>query len=466
MKHSAGSWAQEEFGAARLGDERRVRRLVRVAADAARRPSGTIAGTFKGSARREAAFRLVENDGVAPYAIAEASHRAAARRCASESMVMVPIDTTAISLRDPTGTRGLGPIGARYQATSGIQAMTALAVRSDGQALGILAQQWWVRSRKRPQRRGGSSKDDPRPREVRESFHWVRCLREAQGHLHNEAPTSRAWYQIDRGGDCLPVLAATIDEGYMVTVRARHNRRLAWTGHLISSVRRRPVGGYYEVNVPERPHQTPRLARLAVRFFRAPLSLPLTRHRDRTVWMNVVYAREVGAPAGQKPLSWMLLTNVAVNTLRDALRVVEAYTSRWRIEEFHKAWKSGACGIESSQLRARDHFIRWATIMAAVAARLERIKRRSREQPDLPASVEYSQDEIDATILLRSNETRVVYKPGDVPTLGEVTRWIADLGGYMGSRKSPPPGTVVLRRGLEQVSAAALAIRAMRGGGA
>jgi hypothetical protein len=181
--------------------------------------------------------------------------------------------------------------------------------------------------------------------------------------------------------------------------------------------------------------------------------------------MNVVYAKEVGAPPGQTPLSWMLLTNVTVKTLHDALRVVAAYTSRWRIEEFHKAWKSGACGIESSQLRARDHFIRWATIMAAVAARLERIKRRSREQPDLPASVEYSQDEIDATILLRSNETRVVHKPGDIPTLGEVTRWIADLGGYMGSRKSPPPGTVVLRRGLEQVAAAAIAIRAMREAG-
>jgi hypothetical protein len=102
--------------------------------------------------------------------------------------------------------------------------------------------------------------------------------------------------------------------------------------------------------------------------------------------------------------------------------------------------------------------------MAAVATRIERIKHLSRDQPELPATTEYTQDEIDAAIVLRANETRVAYKPGDVPTLGEVTRWIADLGGYMGSRRSPPPGSVVLRRGLEQVAAAAIAIKALREG--
>jgi hypothetical protein len=459
------SWAQEEFGASRLGDERRVRRLVQLAADATRRPSGTVAGTFKGGSRREAAFRLVENDGVDPVALAAASHCATAQRCAPERTVIVPIDTTALSLRDPTGARGFGPIGARYQETSGIFAMTALAVRADGETLGVLAQRWWVRSRKRTRRRRMSSKQDPRPREARESFHWVRCLRDADSHLRTHAPTCRAWYQIDRAGDCLPVLAAAVDEGFLVTTRAQYNRRLARGGYLHTSIVRQPVAGYYEFDVPERPHQQPRRARLAVRFFRTQLSLPLKKDCRRTVWMNLVYAKEIGAPPGQKPLKWMLLTNAVVETLADALRVVEAYTFRWRVEEFHKTWKSGACGIESSLLRAPDHLIRWATVMAAVAARIERIKHRSREQPDLPASVEYSQDEIDATILLRKNETRVTHKPGDVPTLGEVTRWIADLGGYMGSKKSPPPGSVVLRRGLEQVAAAAVVIRIMRDGG-
>ena len=199
-----------------------------------------------------------------------------------------------------------------------------------------------------------------------------------------------------------------------------------------------------------------------VRIFKAPLSLPLSKGKRRTVSMNVVLATEVGAPNGQTPLRWMLLTNQTVETLSDALEVIRAYTLRWRIEDFHKTWKSGACNIEASQLRARDHFLRWATIMAAVAARIERIKHLSRTEPDRPATDEYTQDEIDATILLRKNETKVDQQLGDVPTLSVVTRWIADLGGYMGSKNSPPPGTIVIRRGLDQVATAVIALRALR----
>jgi hypothetical protein len=267
----------------------------------------------------------------------------------------------------------------------------------------------------------------------------------------------------------LSVLALAQDEQLLVTVRATYDRRLHWAngkvGHLLSSVKQQQVAGHYEVEVSERKGQQgqqARRARMAVRFLKAPLALPLSKKRRRTVWMNVVLATEIGAPTGQKPLQWMLLTNHPVRTLKDALAVVDAYALRWRVEDFHKTWKSGACDIEASQLQARDHFLRWATITAAVAIRIERIKHLSRTAPDRPATDEYTQDEIDAAILLRKNETNVHHQLGDVPTLGEVTRWIADLGGYMGSKRSPPPGTVVLRRGLEQIAAAVIAVRAMR----
>src|SRR5262249_604755 len=149
---------------------------------------------------------------------------------------------------------------------------------------------------------------------------------------------------------------------------------------------------------------------------------------------NAVLAEERNAPHGQEPLRWILLTNRRVEILEDALQIVGAYSLRWRVEDFHKAWKSGACNIEASQLRSREHFVKWATISAAVAARIERIKHLSRTVPERPATDEFSRDEIDATILLRREETPVRYNLGDVPTLGEVTRWIADLGGYMGSK--------------------------------
>jgi hypothetical protein len=91
--------------------------------------------------------------------------------------------------------------------------------------------------------------------------------------------------------------------------------------------------------------------------------------------------------------------------------------------------------------------------MDHAAARVERIKHLSRTAPDAPASVEFTRDEIDTAIVLRHARTtknKPPYKPGDTPTLGEITLWIAALGGYMGPRRNPKRGSVPLGRGLER----------------
>src|SRR5690606_6509071 len=116
--------------------------------------------------------------------------------------------------------------------------------------------------------------------------------------------------------------------------------------------------------------------------------------------VQALQLREVTrVPHGQEPICWILLTTHPLESLADCLLVIRSYTCRWRVEEFHKAWKSGLCDVESSQLRSYAAIQRWASILAAVAARAERLKRLSRETPDVDALTEFSQDEIDATIL-------------------------------------------------------------------
>ncbi len=141
---------------------------------------------------------------------------------------------------------------------------------------------------------------------------------------------------------------------------------------------------------------------------------------------------------------WRLLTTKPADTLVRARLVISTYARRWRVEEFHRAWKTGACDIENSFLRKPENFYKWATLAAIVAARLERLKFLARAEPDLPALAEYTRDEIDAAILLRRPKG---VRRGATPTLGEMTRWVADLGGYVGKSSGGPPGTVVLRRG-------------------
>jgi hypothetical protein len=94
----ANAWADQTFGDAILGDERRRRRLVRMAAGLCARPAGRLTRVYSEGAEREGAFRLVENDAVNPAEIARASHRATARRCASEAIVWGAI-TAAVAAR-------------------------------------------------------------------------------------------------------------------------------------------------------------------------------------------------------------------------------------------------------------------------------------------------------------------------------------------------------------------------------
>ena len=80
--------------------------------------------------------------------------------------------------------------------------------------------------------------------------------------------------------------------------------------------------------------------------------------------------------------------------------------------------------------------------------RLVRLTYLARNSPGLLATVELTRAEIRATIALR--QPRGVSER-DVPPIGDVVRWIADLGGYTGRSSGGPPGFIVIARGLNEI---------------
>lgn len=452
------TWAREEFGGADLGDSRRTRRLVQIASALAERPGGVVTRVMLRADEREGAFRFIENTRVEVDAIAGASHLATARRLADETEVVVAMDQASLTITDRTGKPGFGRVGASPAMGRGFQVMTALAMRRSGVTAGILGQQWWVRQEKSPDYR-----KDRRPAEQRESDLWRRTVLQVEQALAAASPNTRAWYQLDRGADCAAVLTLAVDSNLRLTVRSAYNRALSDGRHLHTSMRRSRVLGSYSLRIPRTAKRSPRSATIALRAAPVKLSLsdPKGRPlRDLKLWS--VHVRERRPPSGQQGLEWWLLTTQPIVTFEDALLVVRNYTARWRVEEFHKAWKSGVCHIESSQLRSADTFKRWATISAAVAARSERLKFVSRTEPDRAAIDELSRDEIDAAILLSRHPG---YARGDELTLAQAVRLIADLGGYTGKSSGGPPGTRVIQRGLDRVLAGAALLEALQRSG-
>ena len=151
----------------------------------------------------------------------------------------------------------------------------------------------------------------------------------------------------------------------------------------------------------------------------------------------------------------MLLTNRPAARLDDACAVVLAYTYRWKIEEFHKTWKSGGCNVEDTQLHSEHGIHVLAIVLASVAMRLMRVMWISRRDPNRPADAEFSPEEIEAVIALKDLRRR---RRKSI-SIGQLTQWIAELGGYTGKSSGGPPGAITLGRGLAQVIPVARAIR-------
>jgi len=460
----ARDWAWAEFGTAAVGDSRRKLRLLKMATRLASAPAGKVSEAFWLDAERQGAYGLLENDGVSPDAIARAMQSGCARRCADQALVVVPVDGSSLNLAEHNLDKGFGSVGAHARHGRGLKVITALAVSMHGTPIGIASQVWWARPSRRARKHRNMRKVGQK-----ETQHWLDAIAQTRSVFAGQASQTKCWFQLDREGDAWPLLLQAGEQGHYTTVRANHDRRVVDSTGCRTFLRRfietARVLGRYNLPVSAAPERGERVARIVVRASTVTLDLRDQRTQKHVqTTLNVVWAREEATtPKGEKAIEWLLLTNRSVGTSEQACEVVFAYSQRWRIEDFHRTWKSGACRVEQTQLRSKESVIKWATLLAAVAARIERIKRLSRTEPDLPASVEFSAREIRAVILLRhGKKAAAVLRSGAVPTLAQLTRWVADLGGYTGKSSGGPPGSVTLARGLSHVQTAVRALAALQ----
>jgi hypothetical protein len=456
-------WAVDEFGRSGIADQRWRRRLVSVAARVARRPAGRVTEVFGNAAERQGAYGLLETEAVSGGEVGAGMFEACARRSAREDFVYCPIDGTSLTLTDRERRKNFGPIGARSQGARGLKVMNAVALSPGGVPLGVSSQQWWTR---RPQ--GRRKHRDFVRSDKKETQHWLEAMKQTRAVMAAHAPQTRCWFQLDREGDAWPMLLEAGREGSWFTIRSSWNRRVLVPGgrtYLNDVLSMQPVQSRYPLEVRGAGKRQARTANMVIRACRLTLEF-----RDKSTSrrfchdFNVVQVMEQGTtPPGEKPICWTLLTNRPIQGATDLAEIVFGYSMRWRIEELHRTWKTGACHVEDTQLRSAQAVIKWATILIAVAIRIERIKQLSRDEPERPASDEFSPAEIKATVLLRFGKSgKAKLSPGASPTIADVTLWIAQIGGYTGrSSSGGPPGSITIARGLQSVRAAAKALEAI-----
>ena len=220
----------------------------------------------------------------------------------------------------------------------------------------------------------------------------------------------------------------------------------------------REVAATQVIGLTRKAGRAARQARLEVRYGSLTLKAPQTRARLPDVKLWAVWASEVDPPKGQTAVEWMLLTNLAVENVEQALKMLEYYTGRWGIEVFHRTLKSG-CQIENRQLGSADRIEACLAIDMVVAWRIFHLTKLGRETPDVPCTVYFEDIQWQALVGFIHKDPIPPAKP---PSLREATRLLASLGGFLGRKGDGEPGTQTIWLGLQRLDDIAEAWKVFR----
>ena len=187
-----GDWAQEEFGAARLGDARRGARLLRLARQFYAQPQANIAQACGSAAGAKAAYRFFEHPKLSMQDLLAPHFEATAERIgqAAYPVVLAVQDSTSFNYSAHPEMQGLGPLSTSKQAGLGIWMHETMVYDEDGVAQGLIDVQVWARD---PKQMGQAKRRHARAIEDKESRKWLvsfaaaaRLQRQVGARLHRD----------------------------------------------------------------------------------------------------------------------------------------------------------------------------------------------------------------------------------------------------------------------------------------
>ena len=442
-------WIEGELDGVEYPDRRLKARLAKILGDLGRRIGGTLPAACQDWAATKAAYRFFSNRRV-DEGIILAGHFAAtrARFAATSGPILVVHDTTEFSFRRdrPEAIGQLSLIKGRHatHTVCGLLMHSSLVLTPGGVPLGLAAVKFWTRKKfKGTNALKGKINPTRIPIERKESVRWPENLKQSTASL---CDASRCVHIGDRESDIFELFSAAHEAGTDFLVRTCVDRLAGRGGTTIAKkMRREPIRGEHEVEVHDDRGRAS-TAKVDLRFRRMTVHPPIGKHRRYPVLsLTVIHAHERGTPAGREAIRWNLLTNRPVEDLTSAIEKLDWYAQRWKIETFHKVLKSG-CQAERSGLRTAERLTNLLAVLCIVGWRVFWLTMTSRASPEAPAEVALTKAEVKILDRLAGEAD-----PPARPTVSHYLVAIAKLGGYLARAKDPPPGNMVIWRGLTRL---------------
>jgi hypothetical protein len=455
---TVGAWIDQEVGGCNFSDVRlakRFRKLLGMMSDGI---GQSVPYACQDWANTKAAYRFFSNDEVSEEQIM-AGHFQATRDRLSQAhrKILMLHDTCEFSFQREKDSK-IGLLGRpscgkdkdgrlKHITVRGLLMHSSLALTLEGLPLGLAAIKFWTRK----QFKGCNAlkrKINPTrvPIEEKESFRWLENLRQSSALTSNPRDCVHIG---DRESDIFELFSLADELGTNFLVRTCVDRLAEDAGTTVAAeLKRAPVKGRHRIQSRNKQGESYE-ADLDIKYEQLQVLPPEGKWKDHAdLTLTVIHATERGTPRGREKIAWKLLTNLPVKTLKAAIEKLNWYALRWKIEVFHKILKSG-CKAEESKLRSSERLVNLIAIFCIIGWRVFWLTMLPRAAPDLPPAI--ALDPIEIRLLdelVKSNPEATTRKA----TVSDYIIKIARLGGYLNRASDPPPGNMVMWRGMTKLN--------------
>jgi hypothetical protein len=289
--------------------------------------------------------------------------------------------------------------------------------------------------------------------EEKESYKWIEGIRSSSWLCEH---STHITHVMDRDSDMYELFILPREKNEDWIVRACQDRCLEdENDNMKDYTSDLPVRCSMTLKIKGNDHRRKRIAKLGLKYDKIKIKRPARALKDLAeyVEVNVVVVEEYesSVPAGDTPIKWILYTTHEIQSIEDAMQIVEWYKKRWIIEELFATLKTRGLCIEDSQLETGTG-LKKLTVMALQAALeiLQLVKDRDNEYEEDAGIIFSPQAIIFLKALVKTLEGKTEKQKNTFKenSLAWAAWCIGRLGGWKGYKSESPAGPKTMKRGL------------------
>jgi hypothetical protein len=438
-QYNAQEWAVKNFGTALLFNKKKTQRVVKIATRLSEAKGTSLARLFDNWYDTKATYTLLRQPVMTPDRIQNPHRQLAFQNIENWSGDVLAIeDASEFEWNHKEPIEGLGPIGSGRDCDQGfiLHSTIAIGITSNGkpEVLGLPFQQYYVRPPLREKRKKRACSGD-----LIETDLWRNVIKE------RALPAASNVIRVcDRGADIYEVFCETKEYGCSHIIRLKHDRMVLEENSPIKSLMSNAESmGQTQIEKRIKNGTKTEVLKLNVNWksvsIRAPSRPGFGIGKLANLEETVVHVW--GESENGEKIEWFLYTDLPVNSLLDAIKIVQYYALRWTIEIYHKILKTGL-RAENLQLETAHALFAAISIMSIVGLRILDLRERLRLNPEAPAQ-ESGLDELELKVLGK-------YLKRDLKTVKCVTLAIGRLGGHQNRKSDGMPGVLSLWWGMSR----------------